>query len=257
MTPLPTTTQLSSTPQNLRDLHGIPVQNGTVRAGILIRSDDICTISEDVATGLVERFQLSAIVDLRTPGELTATGRGPLAGLPVSYHHLPMGTSADIEDSSGIRSREDLSLWYAHVIESSAPQLVTAIALIGVQHGATLFHCAIGKDRTGMVAAALLSVLGASVTDIADDYARTAPALDAIFARFALSPANDVKTGGLNNLLTLEPRPAIVLAEHEAMADALHIIEARHGSMTKLLATAGLTRSHIDLLSARAIAPAS
>ena len=55
------------------------------------------------------------------------------------------------------------------------------------RHGAALFHCTTGKDRTGWAAATLLTLLGVSEADVYDDYLQTnvdlLPALEPVLQR--------------------------------------------------------------------------
>lgn len=63
---------------------------------------------------------------------------------------------------------------YLHMLERSAVGFGRILS--GLADGDRLpavFHCAAGKDRTGMVAALLLSVLGVDEGDILDDYELT------------------------------------------------------------------------------------
>jgi protein-tyrosine phosphatase len=46
-----------------------------------------------------------------------------------------------------------------------------------------VFHCTAGKDRTGILAAVLLSVLGVPDEDIAKDYCLTGPHIEALYQR--------------------------------------------------------------------------
>ncbi|MDF3313363.1 tyrosine-protein phosphatase [Rhodococcus sp. T2V] len=78
-----------SAPVNLRDLGGIPVKGGVLREGVAIRTDDLAYVTEEVAEQLTSDG-LTAIIDLRSPLEVSTTGRGTLAAFPVSYHHLPL-----------------------------------------------------------------------------------------------------------------------------------------------------------------------
>ena len=45
--------------------------------------------------------------------------------------------------------------------------------LLNTEEGSTLLHCFAGKDRTGISAAVILTILGASKDDIAADYLKT------------------------------------------------------------------------------------
>jgi protein-tyrosine phosphatase len=63
------------------------------------------------------------------------------------------------------------------MLESSQPEMgrVLQLVLEAAEAGRpTLFYCAAGKDRTGMVAALLLSCAGASEEQVVADYARWA-----------------------------------------------------------------------------------
>lgn len=72
---------------------------------------------------------------------------------------------------------------YARMVESAAPQLATAVTVLALAPGATAFHCAAGRDRTGVLAALVLLALGASDDDLVADYARTDPNMPAIRQR--------------------------------------------------------------------------
>ena len=55
--------------------------------------------------------------------------------------------------------------------KANIAQMARFFALVGTPvDGALLWHCAQGTDRTGIVSALLLEVLGASRTDIIDNY---------------------------------------------------------------------------------------
>jgi protein-tyrosine phosphatase len=59
---------------------------------------------------------------------------------------------------------------------------VTSVTLTAETDGAVLVHCEAGKDRTGVVVAALLRAVGVCRAAIIEDYRATEPALSAIFA---------------------------------------------------------------------------
>ena len=89
-----------SEPVNLRDLGGVHVDGGQIIPGFAIRSDDLSTIPARTATQLVESG-LSTVIDLRSRGEVQATGRGPLIDHTVMYHHVPF--MADISNNQSFK----------------------------------------------------------------------------------------------------------------------------------------------------------
>ena len=187
-----------SAPVNLRDLGGTSVADGVIAPGFALRSDDLATITDDAADQLVSEG-LRSVIDLRSRDEVAVTGRGPLLDRAVNYHHVPlMATiSAGLKPKSDIaavaaaaplRSHTDLPSMhdmYVSRFEEAAGAIVTALAIMAHSEGATAFHCAAGKDRTGVIAAALLLALGADDDTIVTDYRATYPNLQAISSRTA------------------------------------------------------------------------
>ncbi|ALJ18830.1 tyrosine-protein phosphatase [Microbacterium sp. No. 7] len=244
--PVPPARPAPSPLTNLRDLGGLPVSGGRLRAGLLWRADDPSLSPDDEIDGLVRRG-LTTVIDLRSPEEAAFTGRGALARTAVAYHHLPLTDRMAVPEALAIaRLRgarpDDMAAWYAELFRERAPQLVQGFRIAVDAPGTTLFHCSAGKDRTGVFAAALLRVLGATHEVIADDYARTSVALDATRAR--LRPVVD---GILGVDRPQPPAGAPALgAEAEIMSMALRRLDEAEGVVGRLRA-AGLT----DALHAR------
>ncbi|WP_024794047.1 tyrosine-protein phosphatase [Tomitella biformata] len=238
---------------NKRDLGGIPIDGGVLRAGLALRTDDLSIITEQCARGLVADG-LTAVIDLRTPEEVAITGRGPLADFPVAYHHIPL--IASIGDSMSqdtmVIEHETMGQMYVGMVENAAPQLVTALNVIAYAPGTTAFHCAAGRDRTGVLAAALLLILGAEDDDIIADYARTGPNMDAIIARTRPITGAIMSRLGFDldalDALTIEDSPMDI-----AMRSTLDVLRERHGEALAPLRAAGLSADTIARLRERAL----
>lgn len=242
-----------SDPVNFRDLGGISVDGGTVVSGLVYRSDDICLVPTAWAENLVDTLTVTSILDLRSESELRTTGRGPLADFPVAYHHYPFGGDVVVEGAASIVEPEQLSAWYAQLLAASAPMIVSALALISVERGATVFHCSAGKDRTGILAASLLAVLGASDATIAADYGRTGDVMDSLVTRLAASHGISPTDSRIRGFLTMTPRPAVLTADAPVMAAALQLVAAEHGSLVQLLRQNGLTDDLVAALRAKLV----
>lgn len=241
---------------NRRDLGGIAVSGGTVRPGVLWRADDIALIDEETAEQLVAEG-LSLILDLRSVDELAVTGRGPM-GLraAIAFEHLPMtdhaaapdeNLKAAIQEMFAVDPTGAVGRWYAQTAEQQATTIVRGMELITETSGATVFHCAAGKDRTGIFAAALLLSLGASRDDVVLDYARTNDNLELLHARLALGR-------GAGAMITRADIPAAIAgAPAENLATMLTVLDGSHGGLVPLLRDAGLTDATIERLRARAV----
>lgn len=156
---------------NVRDLGGLRTVDGhTVRRGRILRGDYPAYVETDAAwTGLA----LRTVVDLRRGAE-AAFECVDWAGHGVAYHRFPL--SAGGADSWHAR--------YPAYLTHSPDAVVAAVRTVLDPRGhAVLFHCAAGKDRTGVVAAIVLALLGVDRADIVADYLLTDQALADILAR--------------------------------------------------------------------------
>jgi len=242
-----------SAPVNLRDLGGIMIAGGKLRKNLVIRTDDIAYATQEIADSLVEGG-LSAVIDLRSPAEVALTGRGPLAQFPVAYHNLPL-----INDVS--RSNPQVSEGFTHagmgqmyldIVENSAAHLVIALNIIAYSPGATAFHCAAGRDRTGVVAAMLLLALGASDEDIVEDYALTGANMGAIMER------NRPIMGAMWQALGVDvPQPDTSALLRGGMEESMEMLlgelRERHGDPLLPLREAGLSDATVQRLRQRAL----
>lgn len=243
-----------SAPVNLRDLGGIPVEGGLLRDGLALRADDLSVITDEDARTLVEGG-LAAVIDLRTKDEAALTGRGPLAGYPVAYHHLPLmeSISAGMPDGDApVIEHVAMGMMYARMVETAAPQLACALGIIALAPGTTAFHCAAGRDRTGVLAAMLLLALGATDDDIVADYARTHSNMAAVMQR--MKPT----MGALMARLGFDLDAMAVTFPDEPMDISMHTMLAqlreRHGDALAPLRAAGLGADTIARLRHRALA---
>lgn len=245
-----TLTPLVSPLANLRDLGHLPVAGGRVRPAMLWRADDITSAPADQIADLAASG-LGTILDLRSAGEVEGSGSGPADGHLLARHHLPLtDDSADPQALAALfastKTPEDVGSWYARLFLSRAPQLVQALTLIADAPGGVLFHCAAGKDRTGVLAAAILSVLGAQPETIIEDYAathanvpavlarleamRSAVALDGYPERAAGHPMLGAHAGSMAGMLAELERdggPAAILQRAGLNADTTHRLRER------------------------------
>ncbi|MEZ5261759.1 MAG: tyrosine-protein phosphatase [Acidimicrobiales bacterium] len=175
-------------PSNFRDLGGYQAADGRiVRWRRIFRSDALRLTDADVAV-LRDEIGLRLVIDLRTGFEFGHRDGGGnenyvRRNLAVGAQrvHLPMVDETRIQrqasDERPIAARS-----YLKMFERGGPALAEAFSLIAEPDNHPLvFHCAAGKDRTGILAAMLLGLLGV------DD--------DTIVADYALSQANMARPG--------------------------------------------------------------
>ena len=192
---------------NVRDVGGLPTVDGrTTRAGVLLRSDNLQDLTEADVQRLVGELGVRTVLDLRSSGEVHLTGPGPLREAGPAHHQLSLIPEWDGEpdreevdralDSAvqdalpslapGPRQQgpTDLGDHYADYIAKAGDNLGRALRLLAdPASGTTLVHCAAGKDRTGVVVALALSLVGVRRDAVVADYVRSAERADRILAR--------------------------------------------------------------------------
>jgi len=241
---------------NFRDLGGyLGLDGRPTRWGRLFRSDALHELTDaDVAR--LRAMGLRTVVDLRTERELHASGRGPLEPEPVSFHHLAVvqegvrGTvTAEAEAlAAPAPPGDDLAeryLWYLDVGRGS---LVEALTLLGdADRYPLVFHCAAGKDRTGVLAALVLELAGVEREVIVADYVITAERLQFIMDRWRSDP-------GFADRMAKVPASRFSV-EAPTMEGFLDELAVRHGGARSWALEAGVPPEVLDRLVEQVLEP--
>jgi protein-tyrosine phosphatase len=170
---------------NLRDLGGLPTEDGRkTRSGLLYRSATLHDLGVEGAAVLRHGWGVCSVVDLRTPEEIAAQGATTAAtwgarclGLPVLPPPLPEdGGPADL-----------LSRYFVY-LERSTPNVVAVLRHVSCAVPPPVaIHCTSGKDRTGVVTALLLRLVGVTREAVVGDYAATAANIASVMERLGRS----------------------------------------------------------------------
>jgi protein-tyrosine phosphatase len=229
---------------NFRDLGGYPAAPGrAVRWRRLFRADGLHRLRPDEG----EQFRLlgiATVVDLRTESEVRSRGAFPAEVAAVDYHHLPMFDAEPDWEAVDPRAAGYLADRYVEMLDVGRAALRGTVELLARPEAYPLvFHCAAGKDRTGITAAVVLALLGVPDEVIADDYALSHEAMARLTA------------WGLRNEPSIQERlasyPAAVLgAEAETMTGFLERVRDRHGSVEGLVAGLGVPADTVAALRA-------
>jgi protein-tyrosine phosphatase len=162
---------------NFRDLGGYQGAGGRrVRWRRVYRADAPHALTGPDEHALAQ-LGLHTVIDLRTATEGTARY---VDVLPAAAHYeVPM---LDV-----VPSGDELAAWiepafvsarYLEMLEAGADAVVEVLAILTDPSAApALFHCSAGKDRTGILAAVVLSLLGVADEVIVADYTLSAPAM--------------------------------------------------------------------------------
>jgi protein-tyrosine phosphatase len=171
---------------NFRDAGGYRTGDGrSVRCGQLYRSDSLAKLSArdwEHFRGLGVR----TVIDLRHRREVDMRGRIPdSAGIRyynISIEHRPYDQAVL---SPLIEPAQFLADRYAELAEDGIAEIRQALELLAADGSApVVIHCAAGKDRTGVLTALVLGLLGVADDDIVADYARTGLVTDRLVAEW-------------------------------------------------------------------------
>lgn len=164
---------------NFRDLGGHATDDGhTVRRGEVFRSGSLSALT---AAGLTALGQLGVrtVVDFRLASQIDVFGpdRLPKGALYVS---LPVGGGEvssiihEAMETGRFASLPDVATVNRAILREDGAQLTRFIRIVAEPERLPLiFHCIGGKDRTGIAAALLLSILGVPWATVREDYVRS------------------------------------------------------------------------------------
>ena len=227
---------------NFRDLGGYETrEGGRVRRGVLFRSDGLQQLTEADVAHIRDELGVRAVVDLRSEAEVDGDGVGLLGVPPIERAHIPIFDSQRREGQPELP--EDLGELYFAMIRYSRRRIARVLEHLAALDAPAVFHCAAGKDRTGVVGAVILGLLGVDDQIIIDDYAFTARNLDLIVARL-----RDSK--GYEHVLPQLPAETLH-AEPGTMASLLGRTQEQYGTMRDYALAAGVAESSLDRLAKR------
>jgi protein-tyrosine phosphatase len=230
---------------NVRDVGGYPAAGGTVRACRLLRGDALHRL-DDEARATLSDLRVRTVVDLREDFEARLSPDA-LDGTGIDVLRLPLFRFAG--DSFG-RAPDDLKTVYDHMVDDCGAALATAVGHVAAPHAQpVLVHCSAGKDRTGVVVALVLSLLGVPDEVIAEDYTLTSAYLAEEFTQAVEQLQASTGLGQRLNGQALACPPELILA-------TLERIRASHGSVQEYLLAHGLTAEQIATLRRTLIEPA-
>jgi protein-tyrosine phosphatase len=237
---------------NVRDLGGMPTAVGRrTRWGALVRSDTLCRLREGGRADLLAHG-IRTVIDLRFADELA---RDPVPhpfrdGAALVYMNVPINAGQTPQNEAEFyarfataNTRTDLNLLEVDVNQVGLARICTAVAR--AEPGGVLLHCHAGKDRTGIVVALLLGLVGVPDELIADDYALSGEHLAALTQEWLDGITQD-PTERARLVQQAEPAPEAILA-------VLDHLRTRYGGAATYLVGGGMNERDLRALSERLI----
>lgn len=230
--------------RNARGIGGLPTMSGShLRSGLYFRTGSLAGLTEAGRRRLQE-LGVTAVVDLRDKQSIEDTPDRVDPAVSIAapvFERIPDAQTFDFDGFS-------LADTYLDLVSAKGPELVGVLKIIASHtDGAILVHCDAGKDRTGLVTALLLGVLGVTDAAILSNYAESGTALGSPF----LDAINEAIAP---RVLTDEHATKILDSDANNIVQVFDVIRREFGSITAYTQAHGLTPAEIDALRTRFIA---
>ena len=230
---------------NFRDLGGYPTASGrSTKWRTLFRSDGLYRLRGADDMSRVRQLGLKSVIDLRTEREQRDQGIFPTDDIEVSFHHLSIvdATWSDTETPKFDDEVEFLVWGYRDMLEIGSSRFADAMHVLAQTDSVpAVFHCAAGKDRTGVLTALLLSSLGVDDAHICADYGLTQDAMQRTIAW------SKVHRPELAERYANIPK-AFLAADPRAMQIVLTELAQQHGSVRNYVREIGVADATVEAL---------
>jgi hypothetical protein len=225
---------------NVRDLGGLRTRDKRrTRYGLIYRGDSLDHITPADAKTLFDELGIGTIVDLRTKAETD------LVDLSFPVQRCRFSVLAE-----GRLGREpfpsddpaELAKVYLNNIEGGrgAVKSTLEVTAANLQAGVpTLFHCAAGRDRTGVMAALLLDLVGVTFGEIARDYVQSNRNARRVTQKLAENPLYANHEAHMRE---------VILLHEQTILGFLRLLQAEAGGSRQFCLDSGLSEETIAVL---------
>jgi len=234
---------------NVRDIGGVRTADGrTIRSRQVVRSDNPKGLTEQGHVDLVTVVAPRTVVDLRMEVEVEREGY-TLIDETVTVRNLPMHPQAGVTpEQIDAGMADNLVEDYRRQLESNASSIIGALTVIAdASARPVVIHCTAGKDRTGIVTALLLDLLGVDHDTIVADYHVTAGNMATILER--IRSAHVYQDNGLASAPMW-----IFEAQPETMQEFLSHVSDQYGGAEGYVVAKGMSPAAVERLRAELLA---
>ena len=221
--------------------------------GTLLRGDALYSLSAESRLALVD-YGVRTVIDLRRVEELHMAPNDFAESHEVRHIHVDLvGDAAvagkvDYSPSADgrkkvVANRTDIDRRsYVDILEMRKSQVAqTLLTLAAPETLPALFHCGIGKDRTGVVAALVLALAGVPAATIAEDYA--------LSSRYLIGPYLSEQASQEQVSAGYDWRDFMQdYCSPDAILHALDHLRRRYGGVESYALSVGLKAAHVSSL---------
>ncbi len=233
---------------NFRDLGGYAAAGGMrTRWRRLFRADGLGELTGD-DLGVLRSLGIRTVIDLRSESELER-GRFDVDAHPVAFHHFPF--IEELPDAQEFDRRPGLlGSQYQEIVTDAGAQIRATLGVLAAPDALpAVFHCTAGKDRTGVLSAIVLSLLGVDEEMVVADYALSGEAMLRLRAKLIVKyPEGRETIENIDEVFSAEP------AQMEALLDH---VRRRYGSVQAYVSGLGVGPEVVESLRTSLLEPLS
>ena len=239
--------------RNTRDLGGLPTSRGFTRSGVVVRSDNVASLTPEGRQAMID-YGVVTVIDLRSDSEVKGSPGPPFSRFQSTSPVVSSGSTADgtpdylhlalIDDATAavLNDAPTMPERYALMLDKRQAAVGAIFDGIAASEGPVLFHCFAGKDRTGLIAALMLSLAGVEPEAIGADYAQTDIQLAGRYQEWLATATTPERLESMREELRCPPEWILSTLEH---------VERRWGGVEAYLEAAGLSLSTITRLQSK------
>lgn len=220
--------------KNIRDVGGLTNTLGeTIATGCYYRS---ATLHDMTAQGeqSADELGIRHIIDLRSTKEVEQYPTPLSEQSNMTIHYIPMLDQMQSRIAAKeMDFPEDMLTVYEILLTEHQKEFAQLFHLLATLDGGIVFHCSVGKDRTGLTAMLLLAVANASVEDIVSDYALSNPSAEDVSQIDAKVPE------------------FLFFAQPEWMEETLDWLDREYGSPIEYLKFIGVSQEELERIRQR------
>ncbi len=233
---------------NVRHLGGYRTRDGRETRPHAVRAASLHRLTDEGVAGLV-REGISTVIDLRSAGERDLMPTPHLTAHGIRHIHAPVFES-DASPTAFAKDFTGFAPVYRQFLDTGALAYRTLFEVIANSDGRVLFHCAAGKDRTGVAAALLLHLAGVADEDIVEDYSQSGVLLAESMKEYRPTPEQAARMANLSE----DTRRRLMASEPPDMQLTLDAIRERWGSAHGYMSAIGVAPDTIARLRSRLVA---
>ena len=218
---------------NCRDLGGYECNGGVTKYGVALRAG-VMRDPDEKDLAILKKFGVKTIIDLRGIEEAEVMPSYFKDNSEFRYYHYPL-----LEANPAMaKSEAPMTELYKDCLSNYSANIAAVLKVIASLDEPFMFHCFCGKDRTGMLAALLLSAEGVCKEDIIADYEVSYTYIKPFIHREIRNKSGLIWEGSYERFYSYG----------ENMEQILTFIDEKFGGVTEYFREIGLSEAEIEAL---------